>query len=269
MAAPLTDPGTPPAPVDPNAKNPRGNLVWVPEGYVPPTAYLPGLLPHGYSPAGGAAAHGSMMGAGTGAGTAAVGYRDADLYEPARNPSEVPDLQQKLIKAGLLDPSQPGYVPGLWGTLEVAAYQQILGRANIAGVDAGTMLDYVVAHPGSSSTDAMKQIALTSPISIGQAFEQAFKTTLGHRPSAEQTAAFTSAYQSYETQTLTGQAASQAAYAKHPTGAPKSITDTATPGDFAQNYLDTNFASQEAGVGYQHGLDLIGNLISGSKSAGG
>lgn len=256
----------PPAVIDKNVEQPLG----VPSNYVSPR-WIDGVGPVSQGGVDAARRYGA-----TPEDRAARGnipgrhsyYYASDAYAPASNPSDIPDLQQKLIKAGLLDPTKPGYTPGLWGALEVQAYINVLTQANIYGVDADRMLDYKVGHPGQD-LNAIQQISLSSPISIQQAFESAFESSLGHKPAPDQTAAFVSAYQHYQVTGETAGAKAAAAYAKNPATAPTSITDTAAPGDFAKNYIDTQYASEEAGVGYQHGLDLIKNEISSTAHAGG
>lgn len=195
-------------------------------------------------------------------------YMPSDVYSPANNPTEIPALQQKLIQAGLLDPTTAGYTPGLWGSSEASAFMHVLELANVNRVDWHTALDYIVQHPNAAST-AAKQVTVTSPLDAQSAFMSAMESALGRKPNTKESNAFTQAWSEYERSTLQADAEAKLQQSLNPQPNAQALVGVASPSSYAQNYIETNYSGEQQGQGMLHGLGIIEQLISSSKGAGG
>lgn len=100
-------------------------------------------------------------------------YRSGDEWLVAQQPESIPDLQDKLVAAGLLDPATVSH--GLWSNPEANAMAVAMGQANVYGVPVNKMLDWMAAHPNTPT------VQLSNAVDIGAVADSVIPGVIGRK----------------------------------------------------------------------------------------
>ena len=166
-------------------------------------------------------------------------------------------LQQMLIRAGYLNPR--AVIVGQWDSTSAAAYAQLLGSANQAGVDWQTALarslstaDQTTALSGSARGPL--QVQLANPDDLKNVAQNVAQTLQGGNLSEEDLNRFVTSYQSMQSGTQTQ------AYNTGLTGG--TVTAPPTAAVAAETQIRAEHPDQVAVTAFGNRLnDVIGGLI--------
>jgi hypothetical protein len=214
-------------------------------------------------------------------GVAAPTYVTGSEYRMrALSPERIAALQSQLARAGLIGPKQTFRV-GVWDEVSAAAYRKVLAYANQGGIDEDSALNdlqfdaasnrgvlmrgdgAVAGGSGSAAPKAPEPgnvTRLTSGTSLEEQIQQAARNRLGRKLRKSEVSRFVSIYHGIEKE---DSAALNAADDQVQAGADVTITEAPTPDTAASQFMDHNYAQEEAGnkaFGY---LQAIQNLVGG------
>lgn len=207
------------------------------------------------------------------------------------DPTAIQTLQQRLVSAGFLDPTKKGFNLGaISGTSDptYSAWYQVLQTAIRTGTDYNAILNARIARDaGKKYEDALKlqqeklarqqQLAadalvphtvnrtatsISDPLTAQSLLTNMLTNELGRNPTPAEISQFTTALQSAQAQNPTVTTG-----VTDPLSPYQDKTSTQTggfdPSQFAQNYVDQNFAGEKSAVGsatgfYKAALDTLG-----------
>lgn len=111
-------------------------------------------------------------------------YNQGDQWTvPLSDPQSIPELQQELIQAGLLNPKSVRL--GTWDVASANAYSTVLGFANAYGLNARQALDVLVSNPKANQGPAQPTIAFTNPQDVETGFQNTSQSLVGQEMPTE------------------------------------------------------------------------------------
>lgn len=198
MASPTTNsptgiPAPPPIPAQTDTSGPSALGGFGPQ-YKPPTMTQPGLqtsilefapnqIPQGAVGSTGAPMRTTLYG--TIPRLHANQYMPGDQWSvPLSDPESIPQLQQQLILAGLLNPKSVRL--GTWDVTSANAYSTVLGFANAYGLNATQALQVLVSNPKAQTGPQQPTIAFTNPQDVETGFQQVSQNLTGQEMPTDQ-----------------------------------------------------------------------------------
>ena len=246
----MTTPGFTPSSPPPGAGGTSStSVLGVPSGYNPPTQLQTSILDFG---PGQTAPSGAVGQTQTLYGTTpnAQAYVPGDQYTlPFKDQTAIPQLQQQLVQAGLLNPKDVRI--GQWDATSADAYSKVLAFANQYGLNANQALDVFLNNPklgtagastlGGSGTNASLFFPEANPADVSSSFQNVSQSLTGQEQSG-QLPAFQAAFTGAENAAAQGKDV-----AKSQTGG--QYEQKPSPTAFAQQYIQSHDPGQELAYG--------------------
>lgn len=199
-------------------------------------------------------------------------YYDGAEYGPRTlSPEARARLQAAMAQAGLIGKNDT-YRLGVWDETSAKAYKAVLAYANQGALNADEALQELIATPrmdaegrevGQLEVDPGKVTATTSPLALEEQIQQSARQRLGRRLKRSEVQKFVTLYQGMEgsfNATATSMQENAAV-----TGEDASIEAMPTADVAAEQFVDSNFAQEEAGQDAYGYLNALRGLLGGSR----
>lgn len=176
-------------------------------------------------------------------------------------------IQNAMAAAGLIGKTET-YRLGIWDEVTRRAYKDVLAYANQTGADWQSALNELVASPryrgdgqpaGGAANQGRVQ-TVSAPVSLEEQVQQSARQRLGRKLRKQEVDRFVSIYQGIER----GQnSAEKAALEQASVGVDTAMTQIPGADAAADQYLDANFAQEEAGVDTLGYLGALEQMLGG------
>lgn len=208
------------------------------------------------------------------------GYREP-VYKTANDedfrllqgmgPEALADLQEAMGTLGLIKPTAT-YRRGVVDTTTRKAFQQILGYANQNGFDdwrqaiasyaqsSGVRGDGTVVGPAAAPVEQGDVTQLTDAVTLEQQVQQSAQQRLGRKLRSKEVERFVSIYNGIERKEAQGRFGAQDAAEQ---GQDMTITGAPSVGAATEQFIDSDFAQEEAGQAAYGYLDALKGLVGG------
>lgn len=196
-------------------------------------------------------------------------YFDGAEFGPrSLSPETRARLQSAMAQAGLIGENDT-YRLGVWDETSTKAYKKVLAYANQGGIDADTALDELLQSQmydmnglaGGLEPDPGRVTSTTSSLTLEAQVQAAAQARLGRKLRAGEVSKFAAIYQGMEggfnskVSSMQDQAAA--------TGQDASVEEIPSADVAADQYIDSNFAQEEAGQSTSGYLDALRGLLGG------
>lgn len=199
-------------------------------------------------------------------------YDGAEFGPRVLSPETRARLQEAMRQAGLYGKSDT-YRLGVWDDVSAKAYKKVLSYANQGGMRAEAALQELMASPqidaqtgeaglsGGLQPDPGKVTATTSALSLEERVQAAARARLGRKLRANEVSKFVSLYQDMESSFNTTASSMQDSAAV--SGEDASIEEIPGADVAADQFIDSDFAQEEAGQSAYGYLGALRNLLGG------
>lgn len=197
-------------------------------------------------------------------------YFDGAQYAPrSLSPEARARIQTAMAQAGLITERQT-YRLGVWDEVSSDAFKKVLEYANQGGIDADTALEELLQAQqydgagnlsGALEQDPGRVTSTTSRLTLEQQIQQAARSRLGRKLRSSEASKFAAVYQSMESGFNARATAMQDQAAA--SGQDASIEEIPSADVAADQYIDANFAQEEAGQSTYGYLEALRGLLGG------